>query len=114
LDVEARIIGGEYDENRKVIGENSVVYLDQGSNVGLKPGDILPVQARRGERREDTKFPDWRRPIGILKIVKVERNVSTAIVVEAQEEITPGDRTGGALPEHARPIRFGDDPMSTQ
>jgi nucleoid-associated protein YgaU len=93
------VIGGEFDVNRKVIGESSIVYLDGGAGAGLTAGDLLPVQARRGERKTDSKYPNWSRSIGLLKIVRVEKTVATAIVIEAHEEIHPGDRTGGAMPE---------------
>jgi len=102
-----RVIGGEYDVKRKVIGESSIVYLDGGASAGLTAGDLLPVQARRGERKESSKYPNWTRSIGLLKIVRVEKTVATAIVIEAQEEIQPGDRTGGAMPASQK--IFGSD-----
>lgn len=104
-----RIIGGELDEDRKVIGESSVVYLDGGARAGLTPGDLLPIHGRRDQRRQSTKFSDWKNPIGVVKIVKVEPTLATAIVLEAQEEITPGDRTGGSLPQMKHPISHQDE-----
>jgi hypothetical protein len=95
--IESKIIGGEYDGDRKIIGDGSVVYLDQGRQAGLNPGDILPVQAKRSERREGTKFPDDVTAIGLLKIVKVEETAATAIVLESRSEIHVGDHTGGRL-----------------
>ncbi len=108
--IEAEIIGGEYDQQRRMIGEGSVIYLDQGHKAGLNNGDILPVQSRRGVRRESTKFPDWNRAIGLVKLVRVDEGVSTAIVLEAHEEILVGDRTGGKLspPAHYREEKVED------
>lgn len=99
-----RIIGGEYDEERKILGEGSVVYLGGGASSGLSPGDLLAVQARRGERRDESRYSNWSRSIGVLKIVKVEKKVATAIVLEVHDEIHTGDLTGGQLPETPRAI----------
>lgn len=114
LNIEARVVGGEFDDDRKLIGENSVVYLDKGSRDGISAGDILPVRSSRQKRREGTTLPDLKSSIGILKVVEVENSVSTAIVLEAKEEIVPGDRTGGKLPEGARPIQRSEDTLSEQ
>lgn len=104
--VETRIIGGEFDSNRNIFGESAVVYLDVGSEAGLEVGDLLPVQALRKTRREDTQVPDWRQSIGLLKVAKVGRSVATAVVIEAQDEIRPGDLTGGQRPTKAAPINY--------
>ena len=96
--VSSRVIGGEFDEQRKQVGEGSVVYLDAGLNKGWKVGDIVSIQSKRGARREDTKYPNWLRTIGLLKIVDVESTVATAIVLENSEEILIGDLTGGEPP----------------
>lgn len=93
----ATIIGGEFDETRKMFGEGSVVYLDQGHRAGLNSGDILPIQGRRSMRREATKFPDWDHAVGLIKLVKVEDTVATGIILEARSEVLVGDRTGGRL-----------------
>jgi hypothetical protein len=96
--VSSRVIGGEFDEQRKQVGEGAVVYLDAGLNKGWKIGDIVPIQSKRGDHREDTKYPNWLRTIGLLKIVDVESTVATAIVLENSEEILIGDMTGGEPP----------------
>lgn len=105
LNTEVRIIGGEFDEERRIIGESSIVYLDGGEDAGLTVGDILSIQARRSERREQSKFPNWTRPIGTLKVIKVNKTVATAVILEAQEEVRPGDRTGGQMPQQLPPLQ---------
>ena len=99
--VASRVIGGEFDAERKQVGEGSIVYLDGGTDAGWKVGDIVPVQAKRGAHREVTKYPNWLRTIGLLKIVDVQNSVSTAVVLENSEEINIGDLTGG---EAASPL----------
>ncbi len=93
-----RIIGGEFDDQRKLLGAPAVVYLGGGQNMGLQRGDILGIEARRGTRRE-TRYPNYSHAIAVLKIADVRSNVATALVVSAIEPITIGDFTSGALPE---------------
>lgn len=103
-EAQVQIIGGEFDEERRLFGSSAVIYLDGGERAGLREGDLLAVSARRSSRREETKFPDVRRSIGVIKIVKVMPSVATAVVIEALDEIRPGDRTGGEFPQGARSI----------
>ena len=94
--IELRVIGGEFDERRKVIGEHAVLYLDGGKNAGIAVGDILTIQSNRGLRNDKSEFASYNRPIGTVKIVKAEPSVSTAIVLNAEDEILIGDRTAGS------------------
>lgn len=100
------------------VGQNQVVFLDHGSEDGLKPGNRLIV-VRRGDawRRtlsggmtgdrmrtdvpepvavertplpgEDSKFPDA--TVAELRILTTERYSSLAIVTHAKRELLPGD-----------------------
>jgi len=100
------------------VGQNQVVFLDHGSEDGLKPGNRLVV-VRRGDswRRtlgskmtgdrlrtdvqepvavertplpgEDSKFPDA--TVAELRILTTERYSSLAIVTHARRELLPGD-----------------------
>lgn len=90
------IAAGGFVEDRQNLGDESIVFLDRG-NAEVEVGDVLSVQARRGERRK-TIAPDQLTPIGILKVFAVHGRVVSAIVVLATEEIHIGDKTGGAFP----------------
>jgi len=85
-----------------------VVYLDGGSKSGLRVGDLLAIQSRRAERRADSKYPELRLPIATIKIVKVLPSVATAIVLEANDEIKPGDKTGGRFPKPLEDLVLDD------
>lgn len=112
LNTDVRVIGGEHDANRKILGDSSVVFLDGGAKAGLTAGDILPIQGRRNERRDGSRYGKSLRPIGLLRVIKVEPTVATAVVLETREEVHIGDRTGGTLPEPLRPIFLEDDDSS--
>ncbi len=103
-DLHARVVGGEFGEDRKNIGTLAIVYLNAGSASGLHKGDIMGIQARRGIRRE-TKYPDLLRPIAVIKIADVRQKVATAIVLTAVDAIVTGDLAGGELPEDLPGLR---------
>lgn len=98
-EVEVTVIGAEFAENRRIVGEGSVIYLNGGAIAGLKVGDLLGVQERRETRRPSTEFPNIIRPIGLLKVADVKDRVATAILLESHDEVRPGDLTGGEIPE---------------
>jgi len=100
------------------VGQNQVVFLDHGSEDGLKPGNRMVV-VRRGDswRRtlsaqmtgdrlrtdvpepvavertplpgEDSKFPDT--TVAELRILSTERYSSLAIVTQSKRELLSGD-----------------------
>lgn len=98
------VVGGEYDDRRKLVGAGSVIYLAGGSNVGLKVGDVMGVEAVRGERRT-TAYPKVKVPIALIKIADVQEKVATAVVLVSTQPIVVGDRTGGAVPESLPSLR---------
>ncbi|MES2854299.1 MAG: LysM domain-containing protein, partial [Bdellovibrionota bacterium] len=105
-EIEVSIIGGEYDQNRKILGAGSLVYLNGGASAGLKVGDILGVQSVSDDRRHTKRYPNAARPIGLIKIADVRGKVATAILIESQEEIIVGDRTGGEFPQPKPPVKI--------
>ena len=94
---EVRIVGGEFEENRQMFGDNAIVFLENPGNVDLRPGDVMSVQARRGERRE-TSVPDLTRPIALIRVFSVKGAVASAVVLQTFDEIRTGDRTGSQFP----------------
>jgi len=97
-DVHVKIVGGEFDDARKLLGSPSVVYLNGGAEAGLHKDDLLGVEAKRGTRR-DTKYPTLGRSIAIVKVADVRNKVATAVVVHSIDGIVIGDMTGGDWPE---------------
>jgi len=92
------VIGGEFDQNRKILGSGAVIYLNGGAAAGLKVGDILGIQSS-GEERKRSRYPGATRAVGLIRVADVQGKVATAIVLESNEEIVVGDRTGGEFPE---------------
>ena len=99
VDLEAIIIGGQFSKERRLLGQGNVVYIDRGSQNGLSEGQLLAVRSDRELRRPDTDHAEYKKTIGIIKLVRVLERVSTAVVIDASEEIRPGDFTGGPFPK---------------
>ena len=88
---EGDIIGGRYDDRREMYSTGSLVYLNLGQNDGVQAGQVFFVQ--KNYKARGLEFETSEKPrIGKLKIVDSDREVATAVVIEAQEEIMTGDR----------------------
>lgn len=94
VSLKAMIVGGENDTTRSLFGPQSIIYINRGSSDGVKVNQRAPVSAiHRLRHSESTIFSNtWK--IGEVKIVKVEKNYSTAVVMTANEGIMPGDIVG--------------------
>lgn len=81
-DMPGRIV--DIQVQRTLIGQNNLVYLDQGRDDGLRIGDRLHIwRARPG-------FP--LRRIGELRIIALEDRTATALVTRSTTPILIGDR----------------------
>jgi hypothetical protein len=97
-DEEVRIVGGEYDDNRRVFAPQSIVFITLGRAGEHREGQLFSIFSDPEGRGLNPLVQEYRKSIGTLKVVKVENNVSTAIIIEASEEIFPGDRVGSYSP----------------
>ncbi|MEA5446195.1 LysM peptidoglycan-binding domain-containing protein [Gammaproteobacteria bacterium AB-CW1] len=95
-EIEGVIISGL--EEGDMISQHDTVVLNRGTNHGLEPGHVLDV-FQRGETVRDreqglfgerVRLPDER--IGLVMIYRVHDEVSYALVMQAQREISEGDR----------------------
>lgn len=104
LTTETSVVGGGDSDTRRFFGDGSIVFLETMGS-GVRVGDVLAVQARRGGRKT-TIAPDQSTPIGILKVFSVQGKVASAIVVLTTEEIRLGDRTGPIFPSRLPDLRI--------
>ena len=98
--ISGEIAGGEFNSQRKILGTASVIYLNIGEASGVKEGDLLAVKSIRKSRRENTELKNVGRPIGVIKVAKVSKEASTALILNTIDEIRPGDVVGGDFPVH--------------
>ena len=90
----AKVLGGEFDQGRRLLGVGAVLYLGLGADKGLRKGDIVPLIANERLKNDITLITRNERGIGHAKIVKVENSVSTGVIVYANDPIASGDFTG--------------------
>ena len=93
--VEATLIGGQYSAERKLYPLFSFVFIDSGSNAGLKEGETLNVFANLKSRNDKTVVQNRNRLVGRVKIIKTSENFSTVYVTQAFDELRLGDHVGG-------------------
>lgn len=92
--VGAKIIGGQFDKKRTLIGNNTLVFLDAGSAAGLQEGQSLAIFADERIRNKKNEAIMNDRVIGRLKIVRVAQNFATAYVMKSVDDILVGDYVG--------------------
>jgi hypothetical protein len=90
----ATVIGGEYDLNRTLMCLQSVVFLNRGFKDGLKRGRRLVVNANHMVRNPDSFAFDNSWTSAVVKIIRVEENYATGVVLTSSEMVTRGDFTG--------------------
>lgn len=91
-EVSARIVGGAFNNARKIFGPGEILFLDAGSKSGASVGQSYPIyrveQLRSNQGSLQKINP---RRIGSVKVVRVDEAFSTAVVTSAAEELHVGD-----------------------
>lgn len=91
--VGAKIIGGQFNNERKLYGANTIVFLNGGSTQGFQEGQILSVY--KDETIRENKDAVINDPvIGKLKVIRVSPSFSTAYIVNSTTDIVTGDYVG--------------------
>jgi len=60
---------------------SDIVYIDRGSNDGLKPGDLIGTMSPSGYYGKKYNVPN-----GMIQIIRTRENTATAIVVKVNEQ----------------------------
>ncbi|MFZ4404595.1 MAG: LysM peptidoglycan-binding domain-containing protein [Pseudobdellovibrionaceae bacterium] len=95
--VSAHIIGGQYGgNNRNLIDSHNFIFLDAGSSQGLQLGMNLPVYSDLRMRNRGTKAFDNDPKIGLVKVVHLSEQFSTAYIINSKDDIRSGDYVGSA------------------
>ncbi len=98
----ATLVGGEESENKSLFSDRDVVYLDQGTAGGIKPGDELQIVRlvnefskwgkEFGPAKQSKKYGYYYQDVGRLRVLLAQENSSTAEVAFACDEIHVGDK----------------------
>lgn len=91
--VSAKIIGGQLGNNR-FMSMGQLLFLDAGVNEGVKLNDLMKIYLNPNVRN-DKEISDMNfKMIGTVKVVRVAEKVSTAYVLEVNDDIRIGDWLG--------------------
>jgi hypothetical protein len=80
-------------QNRQIVGEDDIVYVDVGRVHGVKPGDRFDVFKKAGMISHpitNITLGNKVIPLGTLLISEVEEGVSKAIITKSYQEIGAG------------------------
>lgn len=101
VEQKAVLVGGEESESKAYFSDRDVVYLNQGTAAGIKPGDELQVVrlirefAKWGTAFAPAKsierFGYYYQDIGRVRVLLAQERAATAEIVFACEEMVAGD-----------------------
>ncbi len=83
-EIRGMIVDLQSDRNMSFVAQRNIVYLDRGSQNGLRMGDLLDLY------RTGSGLP--RRKVGELKVLSLEDHTATALITRSSSRILQGDR----------------------
>ncbi len=95
---EATIV--EFRENRRSVGQHDIVYIDQGNEEGIIPGDRFVVihggerfttSTRTSSQKMGSGIQIPYREVGIVVILATQEHTATGKLTNSSEEISKGD-----------------------
>ena len=108
------IIAGQ--QNRTILGEDDLVYVDMGRSNGVKVGDRFTIYKKYSPISHPiTNLIVGERvvPLGALQLSEVEERVSKALVTRSFMEIEPGAYLGHLkLPRKELALRAADSDLT--
>ncbi|HYN85996.1 MAG TPA: hypothetical protein VER32_12160 [Pyrinomonadaceae bacterium] len=104
------IVGAEQEQEQRTFAEGDYVYLNGGSQQGVREGQEFAVVRPRG--RFKTRFSRKRGTLGMytqelgrLRVVETKQNVSVALVTRSCDQILFGDLLREVAPRPAPVVR---------
>jgi hypothetical protein len=101
------LIGSEDGATKVGLTERDIVYLNKGSNAGVRPGDVYTLH----HRTYAVKHPDSGRKLGTkiettgwARVILVQENSATAVIEAACNDIHAGD--------YAKPLEKPNVPLA--
>lgn len=91
--ISARIIGGQFENDRKLFGPDAVVFINVGSSQGVQVGQSLPIYKILPARFENSVATQNASKIGQMKVISSTDSFATAIITEISDDARIGDAT---------------------
>jgi hypothetical protein len=111
----AQIVGAEQEQEKRVFTQGAHVYVDAGSEHGIREAQEFAIVRPRGKLKgvyaqKKNSLGVYVQEIGRLQIVKVLNQVSVAEIVSSCEEVLLGDLLTD-VPHRASPIQQAVTPL---
>ncbi|MFP5519045.1 MAG: LysM peptidoglycan-binding domain-containing protein [Bdellovibrionia bacterium] len=104
-----RVIGGQFDRERFLLGDRSLIFVNGGRSRGVSEGQVYNIYGNQRLRNKGTKAITGDRVIGQAKVVRVSELYSTLYVLSLAEDMYVGDYLGGESSIMARDNSTPDD-----
>lgn len=108
--IDAEVVGGHFDNERTFLGYQDIIYLNKGSNEGVKEGQTFTILKSVRDRKKNTLVEALREQVAKVKILKTTPQRSTGIVIHSNQFVGPGDFIGAQArlptPEDAKSIEI--------
>lgn len=106
------IVGGEEEQSQREFTEGDYVYLNAGSQQGLRAGQEFSVIRPRGKfytrlTQKKGALGVFTQELGQLRVVSVKANVSVAVVSNSCDTMLLGDLLT-AVPQRVSPVERED------
>jgi hypothetical protein len=95
--VASQVMGGQYSPVRGLFGDTNVLFLNTGSTQGLTAGMVLPVFRNPKFRTKNSVVELNPIQIGQIQVVRADETSSTAVVLNAVDDIRVGDVTNPSM-----------------
>jgi hypothetical protein len=89
--IDGAIISAE--EKREIIGDNTVVFINQGKKDGIKPGQFYSIYYQEKKRiSPDSKKEIYLDPVdfGSFIVLRAEQTTSSVLITKSDKDIYPG------------------------
>jgi hypothetical protein len=105
-----QIVGAEQERERSVFAQGNLVFIDAGTQSGVKVGQEFSVVRPRGQfrssfSRKHGSLGVYTQEVGRLRVVRVREHVSVAEVTDACVDLFLGDLLRPAQTREAPPAR---------
>jgi hypothetical protein len=107
-----QIVGGEQEQEQRIYATGHFVYIDAGSQQGVKEGQEFHVIRPRGWvekvfRQKKGNLGVFVQEVGQLRVIRVKERVSVAQITFSCDPILLGDLLTG-LPDRVSPVAKSD------
>lgn len=109
-----KLVGAVEEQEQFIYAENDVVYVNMGSNKGVRVGDVMAVVRPRGKvdtrwtKKNDLGF--YVQEVGALEVIRVKNEVSVARVKTSCDNFLLGDLVQ-PMPQRTSPMHQTRGPL---